>query len=646
MSQYLTVRTAFVLFIGLALAGCEATRVRTPDQSVRQTIDAQVDARELPRGLLHTRMQFPARPGLLALRFPEWIPGTHGPTGQIRNLAELKFETTDGRPLAWNRDEVDLFRFLVDVPAGTDTIAVRLSYICNQATVSSNPIDSHGGTPIGIVNWNTCLLYPEDRADDEVDVRLSIRIPPEWKYATALTAQADPPTEDHSIRFAPTSLRDVIDSPMIAGKHLRSVPLRTEGGPPVYLHAVGEPEESIQFDEKVVAGYRSLVLETEALFGRSHYDAYHFLVVCTDFIDTTGLEHFRCSLNGVRAKSLIDEAAFTKRPAFLLPHEYVHSWCGKFRLPAGMHTRNYHTPMRTRLLWVYEGLAQYLGYVLAVRSGLATKDTMLEHLTDDVADLRRRSGRSWRPLVDTAVANHTQRGGPYDWINLRRGQDYYHEGALFWLEADVIIRVLTRGQRSLDDFCKAFMGRNPDGAAIRPFDEQEIIDTLKGIAPYDWARLIATRIHLTQDALSLDGLRLAGYRMVHAPTPLKQDVEPESEFGYLAELESIGLVLHGRGKVIGLLKDFPAFRAGLGYEMYVMEVNGKEYKAKALREAIEDSPKTGKINLLIWDRGEFRNVTIEYKDGAKYARLERDQGRPDLLNEILQPRASPVREKP
>jgi predicted metalloprotease with PDZ domain len=646
MSRYLTVRAALIAFACLALVGCEATRIRTPDHGSRPTIDAHVDARELPRGLLHSSMRIPAQAGRLVLRFPEWIPGTHGPTGQIRNLAELRFETPDGRPLTWRRDEVDLFRFLVDVPAGTDAVVVRLSYICNQSTDSSRPIDSHGGTPIGIVNWNTCLLYPEGRANDEVDVRLSVQMPSAWKYATALTAQPIPTTGDQSVRFAPASIRDVIDSPMIAGEHLRSVPLRTEGGPPVYLHAVSEPEEGIQFGDNVTAGCRRLVLESEALFGRSHFEAYHFLVVCTDFIGSTGLEHFRCSLDGIRAKGLIDEAAFRRRPAYLLPHEYVHSWCGKFRCPVGMDTRDYHTPMRTRLLWVYEGLAQYLGYVLAVRSGLAEKEAMLEHLAEDVAHLRRRTGRCWRPLVDTAVANHTLRGGPYEWADLRRGQDYYVEGALFWLEADVIIRVLTKGQRSLDDFCKAFLGQNPGGEEIRPFDEKEVIDALNRVAPYDWARLITTRIHLTQDELSLDGLRLAGYRMTDTSTPLQQNLESESQSGYLDELESIGLALHGQGKIVGLVKDSPAFRAGLGYEMYVMAIDGTEYTAKAFREAIAGSPKTGKIDLMIWDRGQYRNVTVEYKDGARYPHIEQDKGRPDLLSEILRPRASPKGEQP
>jgi predicted metalloprotease with PDZ domain len=229
---------------------------------------------------------------------------------------------------------------------------------------------------------------------------------------------------------------------------------------------------------------------------------------------------------------------------------------------------------------------------------------------------------------------------------LRRGQDYYVEGALFWLEADVIIRVLTKGQRSLDDFCKAFLGQNPGGEEIRPFDEKEVIDALNRVAPYDWARLITTRIHLTQDELSLDGLRLAGYRMTDTSTPLQQNLESESQSGYLDELESIGLALHGQGKIVGLVKDSPAFRAGLGYEMYVMAIDGTEYTAKAFREAIAGSPKTGKIDLMIWDRGQYRNVTVEYKDGARYPHIEQDKGRPDLLSEILRPRASPKGEQP
>src|SRR6266566_17217 len=475
----------------------------------------EVDAREISRKMLHAREELPAKPGPLVLWFPKWIPGTHAPGGPIQNIGGLRLETPDGKPISWRRDETEVCRLECTVPDDVDGIVVRLDYICNQPSVTSEGVDSFGDAQLGIVNWNTCLLYPEKVSIDDLRISARLLLPAKWRFGTALK-----PTRETSgaVEFEPETLRNLVDCPLICGEFLRTIELKPKNFPPVFMHLVSESPEAIQLDERVIDQYRNVASEAGALFGGGHFSEYHVLVTCSDQVGLSGVEHLSSSMNGVRERDLIDDKKRKGWVADLIPHEFSHSWCGKHRRPAGMLTTNFHTPERTSLLWVYEGLTQYLGDLLAVRSGLTSTNEYLVTLAAYIGDMMRTEGRRWRPLEDTAIANHILRAGSRNWGLLRRSQDYYTEGLLLWLEADVIIRQQSDGHHSLDDFCKKFMGPQRNEKIV-PYDRAEVIQTLKELADDDWESFLHERVDVPQTALPLTVVERCGYRLQYATKP-------------------------------------------------------------------------------------------------------------------------------
>src|SRR5438034_699493 len=383
------------------------------------------------------------------------MPGTHGPGGPVQNIAGLRVETPDGQPIAWRRDETEPYRIECTVPDGVDRVVVRLDYICNQPTINSEGVDNFGNAYLGLINWNTCLLYPEGPTIDELHISARLLLPAKWRFGTALKVAKE---TEGAVEFNSETLLDFIDCPLICGEHFRAIELKAKNFPPTFLHLTSESPGALQLDEKVVEKYGNVASEAGALFGGAHFPAFQFLVTRSDELGYNGLEHLSSSLNGVRERDLIDDKKRRRWVAMLLPHEFVHSWCGKYRRPAAMVTPNFHTPERTALLWVYEGLTQYLGEVLQVRSGLTTTNDYMAELAGRISSLMHTEGRQWRPLEDTAIANHVLRAFSPSWGQLRRSQDYYDEGMLLWLEADAIIRQQSDGHHCLDDFCKKFMG--------------------------------------------------------------------------------------------------------------------------------------------------------------------------------------------
>ncbi|MBA4192071.1 MAG: peptidase M61, partial [Planctomycetaceae bacterium] len=331
-----------VAAVAVCLAACSAARAADAPG-----ITIEVDARELPRRLVHTTLDIPCKPGPLRLVYPKWFPGSHGPHGRVEDIAGLRIETYDGTAVPWTRDEVDLHLFVVKVPAGTQKIRVKLDTICESAGPDRAGTHTVGTPDLGVVNWNTCLVYPEGPASDDQPVTVRLRLPDGWKHATALKADGDRGKGD-AVAFRPVSLTTLVDSPLIAGRHLKTFKLDAGSGPPAFLHVTSESIEALNLDPKVVDLYSRLVREAWALFGVVHYPEYHFLVVCSDALGRFGLEHLSCSLNGVGERGLVDEKLRKERwIANLLPHEYAHSWCGKYRRPAGMITPDFHTPQRT-----------------------------------------------------------------------------------------------------------------------------------------------------------------------------------------------------------------------------------------------------------------------------------------------------------
>jgi predicted metalloprotease with PDZ domain len=598
----------------------------------------EVDARDLPRKLLHTTLHVPCRPGTLRLWYPKWFPGSHGPHGRVEDVAGFRVETPDGTAVPWARDEVELHCFVVRVPDGATGVRVKLDTVCESSGPARAGIYSVGTPDLGVINWNTCLVYPEGPAADDQPVALSLRLPNGWKYATAL--KADPEKEKDGVTtFRPVSLTALVDSPLIAGRHLRTHKLDAGPGPPAFLHLVSESPAALNPDPKVVDLYSRLVREAWALFGVAHYPEYHFLVVCSDALGLFGLEHLACGLNGVGERGLIDERLRKGWwLANLLPHEYAHSWCGKYRRPAGMVTPDFHTPQKTKLLWVYEGLTEYLGEVLSVRAGLLTPEEYKVTFTAHVRGLSRTAGRQWRPLEDTAVAAHLARNPGATWAQLRRGEDFYMEGKLLWYECDALIREKTDGQKSLDDFCQRFFAAVPGKPAVAGYDLADVVRDLNATAAYDWEPFLRRRVEARQEALPLDVVGRLGYRLKYSDKPpgadLKGAVLPPDN----PAADSLGVVIAG-GEVRAVDPGLPADKAGLAPGMRVIGVNGKKFSPNRLRDAIADTPARKKVELLIEDGEDFRTVVVPYADGLRYLDLERVPTAPDVLGAILRPRA-------
>jgi predicted metalloprotease with PDZ domain len=605
------------------------------------TLQLEVDARDLPRRLMHSRIEVPCRPGKLALWYPKWVPGTHAPCGPVQDVAGLRLETPQGKSVSWRRDETDPYRVECDVPDGVRSLIVRLDTICNAPAVSAAGYLTYGNASIGIINWSTCLMYPEGPSADDTRVAPTLRLPPAWNFACALKTDPEDvkPSDRKVVKFREVSLTQLVDNPLIVGEHVRKIALDVGKNPPAFLDLVSESPSALQVGPPVVAMYSRVVQEAGAMFGTSHYPAFHFLVTCSDDLGYLGLEHLECSINGVRERDLLDQSRIRGWVANLLPHEYVHSWCGKFRRPAGMCTPNFQTPQKTRLLWVYEGLTEYLGEVLMARSGLVSPAEYRRTLTATIGSLSHREGRRWRSLEDTGVASHLLRGGSPNWNELRREQDYYFEGALIWLEADAIIRERSKGKQSLDGFCRKFLGGKPTEARVEPYELPDVVNVLRELADFDWDTFFLRRTTQPLDALPLEVVGRCGYRLEYSTHPpnTASRIARGGGTGGVSARDSIGLSFDGEGKVVDIVPGMAGDRSGMAPGMKVIGVNGKTFSAQRLLDALADSVSRRKIEFLLVQGENFRTIVLEYADGPRYLELVRDTSKPDVLAEILKP---------
>jgi predicted metalloprotease with PDZ domain len=616
-------------FIALAILFILGNSVRAAD-ALPLTIE--VNARELARKLVHTTLEVPCKAGELRLWYPKWFPGSHGPHGRVEDVAGLRVETLEGKTLTWSRDEVELHCFVVKVPAGVEKVRVKLDTICETSGPDKAGILTVGTPDVGVVNWNTCLVYPEGPASDEQPVKVRLRLPDGWKYASALKSEKD---KEGVIAFDSVSLTTLVDCPLIAGKYLRTIKLDAGDGPAAFLHLTSESPEALKLDPKIVELYSRVVREAYALFDVAHYPEYHFLVVCSDALGLFGLEHLTSSLNGVGERGLTDERLRKGWwIANLIPHEYAHSWCGKYRRPAAMITPNFHTPQKTKLLWVYEGLTEYLGEVLSVRAGLLTPDEYKLTMTNKIRDLSRTAGRQWRSLEDTGVAAHISRHPGNSWNQLRRKQDFYMEGMLLWYECDAIIREKTEGKKSLDDFCKRFFATVIGKKTVAGYELADVVRELKATVDYDWETFLQRWVAAPQETLPLDVVGRLGYRLKYADKP-RVGLATATPENPAADTLGVSMPM---GVVVNVDPGLPADKAGLAPGMKVIGVNGKKFSPNRLRDAIADSVTKKKIELLIEDGEDFRTMIVNYADGLRYLELERVPTKPDILGDILKPR--------
>lgn len=586
-----------------------------------------VDATEAPRKLIRAREFVPARPGPLTLHYPKWIPGEHGPTGPITDLAGLEF-TAAGRVLPWRRDPVDMYAFHLDVPDGARGVEVAMEYLGSSGgRFTGGPSMTN---QLMVLRWQWVLLAPAG-AHDGIGVEVSLRLPAGWKFRTALEVKG---SSGGPIDFAPASLATLVDSPVLAGRHFRTIALSPTATPPVDLAIAADSEPALTARPQFIAALQQLVDEAGALFGARHYDHYTFLLTLSDRLPPAGLEHHQSSDNRVAERALIDDA-IGRDVLDVLSHEYVHSWNGKYRRPAGLATPDFQTPMEGDLLWVYEGLTQYYGKVLAVRSGLWTAPQYRDALAQTAASLDHVPGRAWRPLLDTAVAAQLQYHAPSEWGAERRGTDFYNEGWLIWLEADMLIRQATSGRRSLDDFCKRFFGGESGPPTVKPYDFDDVVAALDKVAAADWRDFFHRRLESTGDHAPLGGIARGGWRLTYdgERSPVLKDREAASkrmELGY-----SLGLRLGTDGRIVDTIAGMPAAKAGLGPGMAVLAVDGRAFSPDVLRQAVSAARP---LHLLVDNGGAVINATLDHDSGERYPHLVRDPGEPDRLSDTIAPR--------
>ncbi|MBZ5571774.1 MAG: M61 family peptidase [Acidobacteriia bacterium] len=600
-----------------------------------QPIRLAVDLTDAPRNIYHARLTIPVKPGPLTLVYPEWIPGNHRPAGPIANLTGITMEA-EGQNLDWQRDPVDMYTFHVGVPTGAELLQVALDVITTTGVAGSS--GASASTNVLDLNWNQAVLYPQGTSSDEVEVEAAAHLPGGWKFGTALPVESVTKAGGNEVvHFKPVSLTTLVDSPLIAGDHYRQIQLTKPGETPVHvIDMVSESEAGLAMTPQDEAAYRKLVAEAGALFGARHYTQYHFLLTLSDEVGGRGLEHHESSDNGVRERELTDPEMHLLE-AGLMPHEFVHSWNGKYRRLAGLATRNYQDPMVADMLWVYEGLTQYLGDVLTVRSGLWTPEQYREALAESAATLDHLAGRTWRPLEDTARSVQILRLEGPQWTGWRRGLDYYSEGELIWLEVDTLIRLQTHGNKSLDDFCRLFYGGQSGPPRVVSYTFDDLARTLNDVTPYDWAKLLNERVNSTSAHAPLVGIERGGWRLVYSDQP-NTFVAAQERTGKSANASySLGFLVKQDGRLVDVVPGSPAYAVGIGPGMKLVAVNGRRWSREVLRDALRGSGDSDRpIELLVENANFFRTYAISYRGGVKNPHLERTAG-PDTLDEILRP---------
>ena len=592
------------------------------------TIHLDVNATDVERGIIEVRETVPAMPGPLVLLAPKWLPGNHNASGQIDKLAGFTF-TANGQPLRWVRDKIDVYAFHLDVPAGATSVEARFQFL--------SPTDEAQGRVVVTremlnIQWDAVSLYPAGTFVRNIPIVASLTLPAEWKAGTALRPTATSP--GNRISYGEVAYDTLIDSPVFAGKYFRADDL----GHGVTLNTVADAPKELVVPPSVLAKHRALVDQAVMLFGARHFDHYDFLHAVTDRMGGIGLEHHRSS------EDQNDPGYFTDWEASvaghnLLPHEFTHSWDGKFRRPSDLWTPDYRTPMQDSLLWVYEGQTQFWGTVLEARSGMSTKQQVLDKVALAAADLDTQPGRLWRPLSDTTNDEIISNRRPEPWNSYQRAIDYYEEGLLFWTEADSVIRAQSGGKRSMDDFAHAFFGIDDGDWGEVTYSLNDVVRTLNQVQPYDWAGFLKSRVYDVNPHAPLAGFTNSGYRLDYTDTPTATakavfKAQKVADFNY-----SLGFEVGKESKLARVRWGSPAFQAGFVNGAQIIAVDGHAYTDDLLSDAVTAAMgTTSPIVLTVKHGDEVRTFSLPYHDGLRYPRFVKVGSGEGSLDRLFAPR--------
>lgn len=593
------------------------------------TIKLRVDATDVQRRIFRVHQTIPVpKAGDFVLLYPEWLPGAHSPRGAVKNVAGLRISAGERR-LAWRRDPADVYAFHVDVPEGVRSIEVEFQYLSATEADQGRTVM----TPeLASVQWIANSLYPAGYYVRGIPVQATLVVPRGWQVATSLRPESGGGTSTIAYRTVPYDV--LVDSPALAGAHFRKWQL----APDVTLNVAADRPEELVAPEELIALHRKLVEQAVKLFGARHYDHYDFLLSISENLGGIGLEHHRSSENGVKTGYFTDWSS-AQRDRNLLPHEFTHSWNGKYRRGADLWTPDYRMPMQNSLLWVYEGQTQFWGYVLDARSGMMSKQEVLDALAATAATYDSTPGRGWKPLIDTTNDPITVQRSPQPWRSWQRSEDYYSEGLLIWLDVDRILRQQSKGRRSMNDFARAFFGMNDRdyGELVYTFDD--VVSTLNRIQPYDWAAYLNRRINAYTERAPLEGINEGGYKLVYTDTPTDWFKAGEKKTKTIDLSYSGGFTVSTRdSSVTGVIWDGPAFDAGLTVGSKILAVNGRSFDGDAFKRAAVAATKSKEpIRLLVQSGDTFRTLDLDWHGGMRYPRLEPTAGGKGTLDALLQP---------
>ena len=610
--------------------------------SAAETMTLRADLTEAPRGLIRGKLTIPVKPGPLTLVYPQWIPGYHSPIGPITDLSGLTF-TAGGKSVIWRRDLVDMYAFHVDVPQGAPTLHISLEYLAPTGGSSGDPSTS---SQLAILEWNLITLFPKSSDAARITIEPSVVLPTGWKYGCSME-QAPGAPADGAIHFKPVSLEMLIDQPLLAGRNFKQIDLTPSASPQHVIDIAADSEAALAINDERTKAYQHVPAEFAATFGARHFERYHFLLALSDRTGYSGLEHHQCSDNRGTERSLIDDDTF-KTFASLLTHEFFHSWNGKHRRPAGLLSPDYQKPMQDELMWVYEGLTEYYGDVMAARAGLWKPEEYRDNIALVAAGLAATQGRTWRPLQDTADMAPKLYQSSRQWSSRRRGVDFYDEGELIWLDADTFIRQKTDGKKSLEDFCRAFFGEGSGGPAlggkkptVAPYTATDVYTALNSVYPYDWNNFFTTRLKSLDPQPPLAGLAQGGWKLIYNSKP-NTLLDARNKASKRIDLRfSLGLTIDNEGDdhaIIDVVPGSPADKAGIGPNMKLLGVNGRKFDEDLLKDAVAATPKTGYIDLLLENATYFINAKLTYNGGPRFPHLERVAATNDELTNIITPR--------
>ena len=606
-------------------------------QAQQAPIQITADLSDAPRKLYHAEVDIPVTPGPVSLTTPKWIPGNHRPTGPVDDITGVVF-TANGKVLPWRRDEEDLYEFHVTVPEGVTTLHAHLDCIVTERVTQK----------MAVLEWEKLMLYPAHIPVANIPIQPSVKVPAGWGIGTALT-----PTDGYDAQhpkgglthYAPTTVEQLEDSPIITGQYFHEFALAPEVTPKHYIDVVSDKPEDSNLRPSVLVEINNLVRETGAAYNSRHYHVYHFLLTLSEFAGGEGLEHGQSSDNGVGEKGFADDA-HQLAEADLLAHEFTHSWNGKFRRPYNLYQTDFQKMQQGSLLWVYEGMTQYMGNVLAARSGLRSQEQYRDVLAMSAAQLDYRPGREWRPTEDTAIAASVLRGGNPAWFNWRRGQDYYQEGELFWLDADTLIRQKTNNKKSLTDFLHIFLGKGGNtGPLIVTYNRDELVSDLNQVLPYDWAGFMRDRIDNINPHADLSGIERGGYKLTFTDKPTKSErtlASTNSRRGGIDVWYSIGIRVNAQGEIQDVRWGGPADKAMIAPGQKIIAIDGQVFSADALKDAIKEAKgSTEPIHLILQSETLVSTVNIDYHDGERYPRLVRVGNTSAYLDDITKPLTKP-----